>query len=421
MKIMRLYLQNSIFRLIFTLLSSFILSIIIISCEEFLPTAPESSEILNEPIEDLTPSQLAAHLQGDKQFGKIFGVEDGLGPIFVNTSCENCHVADGKGHPFIQLTRFGKMNLDGKFDPMTEYGGPQLQQRSISGYPPEEIYSEATGRSVFMPPSVTGLGLIEAIPDATIITLADPDDSNGDGISGVPNYVDPPDYFQPKSGFHISNNGKHIGRFGRKAGAITILQQVIQAYLQDIGITSDFLPEDLYNYMIGSGTGDKVSDPELSASVVKSVEFYIKTLKAPPRRNQNDADVIGGENIFKQINCSGCHIPTLVSGPSEIEALNQKEFYPYTDMLMHDMGPELDDYYTEGSAKTSEWRTTPLWGLGLGGNSQGKRSFFLHDGRAKTIEEAIIYHGGEASNSRNSYYNLSQSGKQKLLRFLESL
>jgi CxxC motif-containing protein (DUF1111 family) len=421
MKIMRLYLQNSIFRLILTMLLCFLLSAVIISCEEFLPSAPESSEILNEPIEGLTPSQLAAHMQGDEQFGKIFGVENGLGPIFVNTSCENCHIADGKGHPFIQLTRFGKMNLDGTFDPMTEYGGPQLQQRSVSGYSPEEIPVEATGVTILMPPSVTGLGLLAMVPDDTILSLADPDDVNGDGISGVPNYVFPPDYFQPVSGFHIENNGKYIGRFGRKAGTITILQQVNQAYLQDIGITSDFLPEDLYNHTIGSGTGDEVSDPELSASVIKSVEFYIKTLKPPQRRNQNDADVIGGENIFKQINCSSCHIPTLVSGTSEIEALNQKEFHPFTDMLMHDMGSELDDYYTEGSAKTSEWRTIPLWGLGLGSTSQGGKSFFLHDGRAKTIAEAISFHGGEASNIRNGYYNLSSADKQKLLKFLESL
>ena len=418
---MRLYLQKSIFKLIFILVSGFIISIIIISCDEFMPTAPESSEILNEPIEGLTPSQLAAHLHGDEQFGKIFGVEDGLGPIFVNTSCENCHIADGKGHPFIQLTRFGKMKPDGTFDPMKEYGGPQLQQRSRSGYPPEEIHSEATGISVFMPPAVTGLGLIEAVTDAAVLTLADPDDLNGDGISGVPNYVHPPDYFQPKPGFHIPNNGKYIGRFGRKAGAIIILQQVAQAYLQDVGITSDFLMEDLYNYMIGPGTGDEVPDPELSASVVKSVEFYIRTLKPPPRRNENDADILAGELIFDQLNCTSCHIPNLVTGPSDIEALSQKEFHPYTDLLLHDMGPELDDYYTEGSAKTSEWRTTPLWGLGLGGNSQGGSSFFLHDGRAKTIEEAISFHGGEASQSRSDFYNLSGSNREKLKKFLESL
>ncbi len=403
------------------LLSSIFLSVLLIACEEFLPASPESDEILNEPIEGLSSSQLIAHLEGDEQFGKIFSTEAGLGPIFVNTSCENCHIADGKGHPFIQLTRFGKMKLDGTFDPMTEYGGPQLQQRSISGYPNEEIYSEATGISIFMPPAVTGLGLIEAVSDAAILALADPDDLNSDGISGIPNYVDPPDYFRSIPGFHVENNGKFIGRFGRKAGAITILQQVTQAYLQDIGITSDLLSEDLYNYMSGSGTGDKIPDPELSLSVLKSVEFYIKTLKPPPRRNINDPGVLEGELIFKQINCSGCHVPALVTGTSDIEALNQKEFYPYTDLLMHDMGFELDDYYTEGTAKTSEWRTTPLWGLGLGGNSQGRKSYFLHDGRAVSIEQAISFHGGEAANSRNSFNNLSNSDKEKLLKFLDSL
>jgi CxxC motif-containing protein (DUF1111 family) len=420
MKMMRL-LKNNKVRLILTSLSSFILSVIIISCEEFLPPAPESSEILNEPIEGLTPTQLAAHLQGDEEFGKIFGAEDGLGPIFVNTSCENCHVGDGKGHPFIQLTRFGKMNLDNTFNPMTEYGGTQLQQRSISGYLSEEIPSDATGISILMPPAVTGLGLLASVPDAILFSLADPDDANGDGISGVPNYVSAPDYFQPVPGFHNEVNGKYIGRFGRKAGAITLLQQVAEAYLNDMGITSDFLSEDIYNYKVGSGSGDLVSDPELSASIVKSVEFYIRTLKPPPRRNENDPDIRAGELMFNQINCSGCHVPVLQTGSSDIEPLNQKEFHPYTDLLLHDMGPELDDFYTEGSAETAEWRTTPLWGLGLAGNSQGKRSFFLHDGRAKTIEEAIGFHGGEASQSRSDYYNLSDSDKQKLLKFLESL
>jgi len=173
--------------------------------------------------------------------------------------------------------------------------------------------------------------------------------------------------------------------------------------------------------MSGSGTGDKIPDPELSLSVLKSVEFYIKTLKPPPRRNIHDPGVLEGELIFKQINCSGCHVPALVTGTSDIEALNQKEFYPYTDLLMHDMGFELDDYYTEGTAKTSEWRTTPLWGLGLGGNSQGRKSYFLHDGRAVSIEQAISFHGGEAANSRNSFNNLSNFDKEKLLKFLDSL
>ncbi len=408
-------------KFLFIISLSLLISFLIISCEEFMPSAPSSDEVLNEPIEGLTPAQLAAHLQGDGEFGKIFSKADGLGPIFVNTSCENCHIADGKGHPFIQLQRFGKMNPDGTFDPLLEYGGRQLQQRSLSGYPPEVIPVEATGKTTLMPPSVTGLGLLAAVPDATILSLTDPDDINGDGISGAQNYISPPDYFEPVPGFHIENNGKYIGRFGRKAGAITLLQQVTQAYLNDIGITTDFLPDDLFNPVVGPGTGDEVTDPELSASIVKSVEFYIRTLKQPPRRNENDADILAGKLIFDQINCSGCHIPTLVTGTSEIEALNQKEFYPYTDLLLHDMGSELDDYYTEGTATTSEWRTTPLWGLGLASNSQGERTFFLHDGRAESIEVAISFHGGEASQSRNEFNNLSESDRAKLLKFLESL
>jgi CxxC motif-containing protein (DUF1111 family) len=404
--------------LIFSLSTA--LSISLMSCDELLTSVSEASEVLNGPIDGLTSSQLAAHLTGDEQFGTIFSKVDGLGPIFVNNACENCHVADGKGHPFIQLTRFGRGN-SGNFDPMIQYGGPQLQQRSNAGYAPEVVPSEATGVAVLMPPSVTGFGLLASVTDAALLSLSDPNDNNMDGISGEPNYVSPPEYFQPIPGFHIENNGKFIGRFGRKAGAITLLQQVVEAYHNDIGITSDFMPDDLYNPEVGPGSGDEVPDPELSATVVKNVEFYLRTLKPPPRRNENDANVVAGELIFKQLNCSGCHVPTLVSGPTEIEALNQKEFHPYTDLLMHDMGPQLDDYYTEGTAKTSEWRTTPLWGLGLAPNSQGQKSFFLHDGRAKTIEEAVGFHGGEALQSRTDFNNLSESDKQKLIKFLESL
>jgi CxxC motif-containing protein (DUF1111 family) len=128
-----------------------------------------------------------------------------------------------------------------------------------------------------------------------------------------------------------------------------------------------------------------------------------------------------GQAIFGQINCAGCHRPTMQTGYSPISVLSNKEFHPYTDLLLHDMGPGLDDGYTEGSAKTFEWRTPPLWGLGLSKNSQGGSWFLLHDGRAHSLEEAILLHGGEAANSRQLYQNLSQQDKQKLIRFLESL
>lgn len=149
--------------------------------------------------------------------------------------------------------------------------------------------------------------------------------------------------------------------------------------------------------------------------------FYLQTLKAPIQRQQNDSEVKNGRVIFDRINCSGCHKPTLKTGISTTKALSNKTFHPYTDLLLHDMGAGLDDAYTEGTAKTFEWRTPPLWGLGLSPNSQGGQYHLLHDGRAKSIEEAITLHGGEAANARNEYIQLSAADKNALIKFLKSL
>mgnify|MGYP001330076749 FL=1 len=149
--------------------------------------------------------------------------------------------------------------------------------------------------------------------------------------------------------------------------------------------------------------------------------FYLKTLKAPIPRNQNDPDVVSGKQIFSRIQCAACHTPSMKTGYSPIEALSNKGFHPYTDLLLHDMGPGLDDGYTEGFAETSEWRTPPLWGIGLSENSQGGGLFLLHDGRARSIEEAILMHGGEAKNSRDEFNALSNQEKKQLLEFINSL
>ena len=191
------------------------------------------------------------------------------------------------------------------------------------------------------------------------------------------------------------------------------MHQTVNAYNEDIGITSLYSPFDTY-------TGLEI-DPEVSTQAVNDVVFYLQTLKAPIQRNQNDAEVIQGKNIFNQINCASCHNPTLKTGYSPIEALSYKEFHPYTDLLLHDMGSGLDDGYTEGNALTYEWRTPPLWGLGLSVNSQGGQYFLMHDGRAMSIEEAILLHGGEATNSKTQFQNLSQADKDALIKFLESL
>ena len=149
--------------------------------------------------------------------------------------------------------------------------------------------------------------------------------------------------------------------------------------------------------------------------------FYLQTLKAPIQRNQNDPDVIAGKQIFINIYCGKCHTPELQTGISPIAALSNKTFFPYTDLLLHDMGPGLNDGYTEGTALPAEWRTPPLWGLGLSKNSQGGQYFLMHDGRAKSIEEAILLHGGEAQQSKNSFQQLTATDKAKLIKFLESL
>lgn len=388
-------------------------------CDAVLPAAPEPETVLAEPLPGLTPSQQATHLAGDEEFARIFSPADGLGPLFVATSCEGCHIGDGKGHPVTTLTRFGR--YDGaSFDPMPAHGGPQLQHRSIPGYPAETIPAEATGVTRLMPPAVTGLGFLEAVDDATLLALADPDDADGDGISGVPNWIAAPDFLTPEPN-RIAQHERYIGRFGKKASALNLTHQTAGAYLQDMGVTTDLLPEDTHNTQAGVFTGDTAPDPEVSSDVLKNVVFYVRTLKAPPRRDADNPDVRAGEARFAEIGCAGCHVPALTTGTSDIEALSQKTFYPYTDLLLHDMGPDLDDGYTEGSALTSEWRTAPLWGLGLAADSQGGQTFFLHDGRATTLRDAIGFHGGEAAASRAAFDQLSPEAQEQLIAFLESL
>jgi CxxC motif-containing protein (DUF1111 family) len=180
-----------------------------------------------------------------------------------------------------------------------------------------------------------------------------------------------------------------------------------------MGIASVFSPVDVYSGL--------ETEPEVSSAKIQNLVFYLRTLKAPIPRNQTDNEVLQGKALFDQINCVACHKSQMKTGYSPISVLSYKTFAPYTDLLLHDMGPGLDDHYTEGSAKTSEWRTAPLWGLGLSKSSQGGQYYLLHDGRAHTIEEAILYHGGEASASKIAYQALSGSAKKALVKFLESL
>ncbi|HEY1032100.1 MAG TPA: di-heme oxidoredictase family protein [Flavipsychrobacter sp.] len=381
-----------------------------VSCKKFEPVAPEEHETLDGPLANLTDEQRAIFLRGDRAFNNdIFTKETGLGPLFVSTSCGSCHAGDGKGHPFTTLTRFGQVDEQGNL--FSHAGGPQLQNRAIPGHLPETIPTGATF-SKFTPPANSGLGYLDAVTDADILAMADPNDADGDGISGTPNWVVLKDYITPRQG-SIIVSGKHIGRFGKKGAAYNLLQQTAAAYNQDMGITSTYEPYDTYS--------NEEIDPEVSNQTIQDVVFYLRTLKAPIPRTPDNANVLTGKNLFAQVNCNKCHASELKTGTSTITALSNQTFMPYTDLLLHDMGKGLDDGYTEGSAKTYEWRTPPLWGLGLSKISQGGTYYLLHDGRARNIEEAILLHGGEAANSITSYKALSSDDKKKLIAFLESL
>lgn len=397
-------LSNSI---LFLLTAALLISTV--SCEKLVPAAPDDEDVLDGHMQGLSSAELSQFLNGDAAFSETFTAQNGLGNVFVATSCVSCHTGDGKGHPFTTLTRFGQTDSTG--NQFLHLGGPQLQNRAIPGFTPEQIPIGAIF-SKFTPPAVTGLGFLAFLTDNDILNMADPNDLDGDGISGVPNWINIPSYIIPHQNA-VSQNGKYIGRFGKKAAAYSLLHQTVNAYNQDMGITSFFNPIDVYS-------GLEIN-PEIATQSVNDVVFYLHTLKAPIQRKPNDAEVIQGKNIFNQINCSGCHKPDLTTGYAPIAPLSYKTFHPYTDLLLHDMGSGLDDGYTEGNAKTYEWRTPPLWGLGLSPNSQGGQYFLMHDGRAKSIEEAILMHGGEATNSKTQYQNLSQQEKDALLKFLKSL
>jgi CxxC motif-containing protein (DUF1111 family) len=198
---------------------------------------------------------------------------------------------------------------------------------------PEQL-PEGAAFSKFLPPANTGLGFLEVVPDATLLAMADPNDADGDGISGVVNWVELKEYVQPVEG-SIFRGGKCIGRFGKKAGAHDLLQQTAGAYNQDMGITSVYEPKDSY-------TGENIT-PEVSEQTILDVVFYLRTLKAPVQRNPFDVNVLKGKELFLAAGCGKCHTPELTTGYSPIAPLSNVKFFPYTDMLLHDMGPGLDD------------------------------------------------------------------------------
>jgi CxxC motif-containing protein (DUF1111 family) len=383
-----------------------------LACGSLFTEAPDDGDLFDVPLAGLSPGEVTAFLRGDEEFGRAFTPRDGLGPMFNDVSCANCHSGDGRGDPRNMLARIGEP-ADGF---LAELGGPQIQTRALPGVSPEVIPG---GHPVShrLPPPVFGMGLIEAIPDATILALSDSLDVNGDGVSGRPNWVTPP-------GYVTSNTAvlpRAIGRFGRKAQVASLLQQVVEAYHQDMGITSEFRPHE--NVPVNARgqaiAADGAADPEVSVATVESVVHYVRTL-APPAVGAASGNRSDGQALFASVGCANCHTPLLRTGAHPIAALSGRDIALYSDLLLHDMGDGLADLRADGDASGREWRTAPLWGLRLMAQFLNGQSFLLHDGRARTLDEAIRLHGGEAERARNAFVGLSAPQRNALLDFVGS-
>lgn len=380
---------------------------------------------------------------------------DGLGPTFNAPSCAACHFKDGRGKPPTEqdekplslLFRLSIPGQDAHGGPLGDptYGG-QLQPQSILGVPAEgEValthtllegrYADGTAYTLEVPhyalvdlafgpahpelmmsprvaPVMVGLGLLEAIPDATLESLADPDDKDGDGISGRINHV-----------WDVEHQEVRVGRFGWKANQPSLRQQNAGAFRGDIGITSDLFPEEECTAaQPACNAAPSGGAPELDAHKLEQMTFYTRMLAVPARRDMEQPEVLRGRRLFREeLDCAKCHVPRHETGTVEdAPELSKQVIFPYTDLLLHDMGPELADNRPDFEATGSEWRTPPLWGIGLV-ETVNRHTRFLHDGRARSLEEAILWHGGEAERSRERFRNLSATDRAALLRFLESL
>lgn len=407
---------HSLGRSIAALLASMALG----ACDDLLTASPDSADVFDAPLPGLTNAELAAFVRGDEAFGRQFSPSEGLGPIFNNVSCAACHSGDGRGHLRNAFIRF---SLDGDLVP--HLGGPQLQDRALPGASPETL-PPGVQTSLRLPPPVFGVGLVEAIPEATILALADPGDADGDGISGRPNFVVPGDFVPTDEiGGYVpvdSGGGEpQLGRFGRKAQVSSLLLQVVKAYHEDMGITNDFLPIENKNPRAtkASESADQVADPELPSAELHAVLAYIRML-APPGPGEMTPRREEGREIFAAIGCGSCHIPELRTGPSTIAALANQPVQLYSDLLLHDLGEALADHRPDGNATGSEWKTAPLWGLRVMRDFLDGSAFLLHDGRARTVEEAILLHGGEAEAARSRFAALPVAAREALLDFVQS-
>ena len=393
---------------------------------------------------------------------------DGLGPIYNARACQDCHLKDGRGHPpegpddgrvsmFLRLSVPGGPNPEGIAEwlatqPDPTYGG-QLQDLAAPGHAAEGqmavsytetpvVLADGTEVSLRAPtyaftdpgygapapdlmisprvaPQMIGLGLLEAIPAASILALADPDDKDSDGISGRAQIVPSVEYGVPM-----------LGRFGLKGGAPTIKEQSAGAFSGDMGLSTVLNPSPWGDCTEGqpsclaapTGQEEGIRDGlEVDRESLDLVTFYSRNLAVPERRAVAEPQVLRGKEVFYTLGCQSCHQPKYVT--NRLDGQPEQSFqliWPYTDLLLHDMGPGLADGRPEGRASGSEWKTPPLWGIGLT-KHVSDHTQFLHDGRARSVLEAILWHGGEAQPQRDAVVALPTEDRDALIAFVEDL
>lgn len=421
-----------------------------------------ANKAFGRAIPNLTNIELSFFGIGDAMFNQTWvsspastTSRDGLGPIFNARACSACHLRDGRGKPNIQsnggseglLIRLstGNSNIFGPIE--HPIYGDQLQTASNLGINKEAdvkiTYSYIEGKfadgtkyqlrkpnysiinnnygsliGVKTSPRVgqqlIGLGFIDALSENSIIANADPNDINNDGISGKANYV-----------WNVKENKTTIGKFGWKANQPNLSQQIAAAFNGDMGLTTSIFPDEncpdgidcsqLHN---GINPGETVEIPNTQFN---RISLYMSAISVPKRRNFKENKVLKGKQLFKDLKCISCHVDNLVTDKNEIlPQLNNIRIKPFSDFLLHDMGDELADNRADFLANGNEWRTQPLWGLGFIKTVNG-HTFLLHDGRARNIEEAILWHGGEAEKSKENFKKLSKTKREELLAFLNSL
>jgi CxxC motif-containing protein (DUF1111 family) len=388
-------------------------SIVAVAACSALFTGPvDAGDLFDSPLDGLTVAEQALFARGDAAFSRRFAPTTGLGPIFNNVSCFSCHSGDGRGRPETALTRIGEAHNDF----LADLGGPQIQHRAVVGAEAEQV-PPGVAASVRLPSPVFGVGLMEAIPDSILLRLADPDDRDRDGISGRANFVVHPPYLPADE----RAAAPQIGRFGRKGQVASLFQQTVEAYHQDIGVTSEFRPVENHNprSSVPPEAGDLAPDPEIAAAELRAVVAYIRTL-SPPAPGATTTQRDEGRRLFDEARCSACHVPMLRTGRSAIAALANRDVLLYSDLLLHDMGDALADNRADGSATGREWRTPPLWGLRLMRQFLNGEAFLMHDGRARSVDEAIRMHDGEARAARIAFTSLTAAQRAALLDFVES-